>query len=499
MSAYPLSPCRALLAVPALALLLAAGPTTALRAQSFSVDATTQAPDDNAALPPVDQLVAPVALYPDPLLSLVLPASTFPDQVQQAAAYLQQGGSPDQLGSMGWDSSVQGLAHYPSVIEWMGSNADWTSQLGGAFASQPDQVMDAVQDLRRRAQAVGTLVDTPQQRILSYNGEIEIVPAQDQTIYVPQYDPSVVFVQQPPGFYAASYFAWSQPYPAGVWLTFDFDWRDHAVWQGDWYDYQRRNGGWSHPVDYSRFKANGSVRINNQSYSGWHAPRNAPARPPQFTAGASAQTRFAQPKVMTGAPKAPGNAARVNTMVVNRGERPAPRPAAASSNQAQARSRPAEAQPGSNQRPAAQPEQPRPAVSEAARTEPSAQQRTPSGFSEASRAPTPEPRERAPAAESRVQPQERAQEANAPRAAASETERAEPSRQAPAAESRPQPQERAPMAGEQRPASVEANRAEPSRAQQPAKPAAQAAKPKPAGAPKEEAPKEKKDDENPPK
>lgn len=281
-------------------------------------------PADQYTLPPLDQLLAPVALYPDPLLSLVLPASTYPDQVQQASNFLQQGGSPSQIGYMSWDSSVQGLAHYPEVIVWMAANPDWTMQLGGAFANQPGDVMDAVQDLRRRAQAAGTLVSTPQQRVFVYNDEVQIEPEQPQMIYVPQYDPAVVYVAQPPGFYAGPLFAWSQPYPTGIWMTFDFDWRNHGVYHGDWYDYRMQHGGWSHPVDYSHFRNDGGM---NRGYSDWRAPRNAPAPPPQLSGSrsgvsAGAHEGFAQPAVIRGTPRPPANAAHVNSLVVTRNEHP---------------------------------------------------------------------------------------------------------------------------------------------------------------------------------
>ena len=290
------------------------------------VDVNVQAqPADPYALPPLDQLLAPVALYPDPLLSLLLPASTYPDQVQQASSFLQQGGSPSQIGFMSWDSSVQGLAHYPDVIEWMAGNPDWTAQLGGAFADQPAAVMDAVQDLRRRAQAAGSLVSTPQQTVVLYDDEVQIEPAQAQMIYVPQYDPAVVYIAQPPGFYSEPVFGWSQPYPTGIWMTFDFDWRSHGVYRGDWYDYRMQHGGWSHPVDYRHFQSDGAM---NHGYSNWRAPRNAPAPPPQLSgrgAGPSggSHERFAQPAVIAGTPRAPANAARVNSLVVNRNEHPA--------------------------------------------------------------------------------------------------------------------------------------------------------------------------------
>ena len=294
------------------------------------------APDaGSATLPPLDQLLAPIALYPDPLISLILPASTFPDQVQDAAAFAQSGGDPSQVGSMGWDSSVQGLAHYPSVAEWMGANFTWTQQLGGAFANQPAAVMDAIQDLRRRAQAAGTLVTNAQQQVVVYGDSLEIMPQQPEVIYVPQYDPAVVYVEQPYGYYPGPLFAWSQPYPAGAWLSFDFDWQRHAVWQGDWYQYRMQHGGWGRPVNFAQFNVsvnvNGGsqVRMNNFGYSGWHPPHNAPPPPPQLTArwsGSSSsltvQANFAQPRVMSGTPRPPAGALRVTSLVVTRGERP---------------------------------------------------------------------------------------------------------------------------------------------------------------------------------
>jgi hypothetical protein len=309
-------------------------------------------PDPGAVLPPLDQLLAPIALYPDPLISLILPAATFPSQVQDAAGFLQGGGDPSQVGNMGWDSSVQGLAHYSDVLAWMNANFDWTQQLGGAFASQPAAVMDAIQDLRRKAQAAGTLVDTPQQQVIVEDDTVSILPGQPNVIYVPQYDPAVVYVMQPPGLYPRSYFAWSQPYPAGAWLSFDFDWRTHAVYQGDWYDYRMQHGGWARPINYAQVQINvtayGGAPMNHgypngRGYAAWHPPHNAPPPPPQLgqrgsglTVSASVQARFAQPHVMSGTPPPPPGAARANALVVTRGERPPP---------AQANARPAPMRP----------------------------------------------------------------------------------------------------------------------------------------------------------
>jgi hypothetical protein len=279
----------------------------------------------DAALPPLDQLLAPVALYPDPLISLILPASTLPDQVSAAASFLQGGGDPSQGAALGWDASIQGLAHYPSVLEWMSENSAWTEQLGGAFASQPGDVMDAVQDLRRRAQAAGTLMSNEQQQVVVYENSIEILPQQSSVIYVPEYDPAVVYVEQPAGFYGGPLFAWSQPYPAGAWLSFDFDWRSHAVWQGDWYDYRMNHGGWGRPVDFAQVHA--SIRNS----SNWRPPHNAPPAPPQLTHGGSGswwsgggQPKFAQPRTMTGTPPPRAGSQRANLPIAPSGERPAP-------------------------------------------------------------------------------------------------------------------------------------------------------------------------------
>ena len=274
------------------------------------------APEPPPELSPLEQLCAPIALYPDPLIALVLPASTFPDQIQNAANYLRSGGDPNGIDQMPWDNSVKGLSHYPSVVEWMGANGNWTVQLGGSFAHSPGAVMDAIQDLRRRAQAAGTLTNTAQQQVVVYQNTLEIMPEQADVIYVPQYDPAVVYVQQPYGYGPSVFFGWSQPYRAGVWLNFDFDWRAHAVYTGDWYHYHQAHGGWARPVDYARINMN--VQINN--YHGWQPPHNAPP-PPQ-------QSRFVQPRVIAGAPRPPAQAARVHAIEQSRpGPRPAMRPA----------------------------------------------------------------------------------------------------------------------------------------------------------------------------
>jgi hypothetical protein len=427
---------------------------------------------DPATLPPLDQLLAPVALYPDPLVSLILPAATYPDQVQQAANFIQGGGSPSQIGNMNWDSSVQGLAHYPAVLEWMGANYDWTLQMGGAFANQPDAVMDAVQDLRRRALAAGTLVSNRRQRVINYENTVQIVPEQAQMIYVPQYDPSVVYVAQPAGFNSEPLFAWSQPYPAGVWLTFDFDWSNHGVYQGDWYDYHMQHGGWAQPVNYTQFRENGGT--GNPGYRGWHAPRNAPPAPPQLSVGVSVgsvgvQARFAQPAVMRGTPRPPANAVRVNSLVAGRNEHPV------TANPASPRGSPAQ----TGQRTTNEPAQAHPAAANSGGTNPHA------GTGAVEPRIAVEPRT---AAEPRT--------AVEPRTAAEPRTAVEPRSPAPAE----RPSEPAAVRNPGPAPSSAASHPEPVREGAPAKATNEVAKPKATPAPKEQAPKPKdKDEETPPK
>jgi hypothetical protein len=180
----------------------------------------------------LDQLVAPIALYPDPLIALILPASTASTDVVLAARYFEQNDAPAQVDAQPWDPSVKALAHYPDLITWMDANLAWTQALGQAFASQPDAVMQAVQDMRSRALAAGSLQSTPQQQVVLTGGVIEIVPAQPSVIYVPYYDSAVVYETGPGLGYPLVTFGMA--FPAGPWLYFACDWRDHRIRLGAW-------------------------------------------------------------------------------------------------------------------------------------------------------------------------------------------------------------------------------------------------------------------------
>ena len=148
----------------------------------------------------LDQLLAPIGLYPDPLIALILPASTAPSDISLAAQYVASGGNPSGIDAQPWDPSVRGLAHYPDVLKWMNDNLDWTRALGAAFAMQPADVMQSIQQLRAKAKAAGTLVDTPQQQVDMEGDDIRVIPAQQDTMYVPEYDPDMVYGDAPEGY-----------------------------------------------------------------------------------------------------------------------------------------------------------------------------------------------------------------------------------------------------------------------------------------------------------
>ena len=187
----------------------------------------------------MDNLLAPIALYPDPLLAQVLPASTFVDQVDQAARWLR-GHNNNSAGvdNQSWDVSVKSIAHYPQVVYMMSDKLDWTTALGQAYVSQSTDVLISVQRLRARAKAAGNLNTTPQQTVIVEKEVIKIVPAQPQVIYVPTYNPQVVYVQSGPStgtVVAATAIAFGAGLAIGAWLNNDCNWYSHTVFYHGWH------------------------------------------------------------------------------------------------------------------------------------------------------------------------------------------------------------------------------------------------------------------------
>jgi hypothetical protein len=170
-------------------------------AAGFPVRAQAPAPPERAPYTQdeLDQLLAPIALYPDDLLAQVLMAATYPLEVVQAARFVQQNPSlagdalDDAVAQRNWDPSVQSLTAFPQVLAMMDENLEWTERLGDAFLADEQRVMDTVQRLRQRAEAAGNLRSTPQQVVTVAPDVIVIQPAQPDVIYVPVYDPLVVY------------------------------------------------------------------------------------------------------------------------------------------------------------------------------------------------------------------------------------------------------------------------------------------------------------------
>jgi hypothetical protein len=238
----------------ALALTTAAVP---LRAQ----DATTAAPaqtqsqapsDQNLSEGQIEQLVAPIALYPDPLLTQILMASTYPLEVVEAARWSQNNAGikgqslEDAMQAQSWDPSVKALTAVPQTLEMMSAKLDWTQQLGDAFLAQQQDVLGAVQRLRAEAQAAGNLQSTPQQVVSTAPAPanvaagaplpIVIEPVNPDVYSVPVYNPTVAFgawqypayqpfYWSPPGFVASNIVSFTAGVAVGA-----------AIWGGcDWW------------------------------------------------------------------------------------------------------------------------------------------------------------------------------------------------------------------------------------------------------------------------
>jgi Protein of unknown function (DUF3300) len=209
----------------------------------------------------LDSLVAPIALYPDPMLSQTLVASTYPLEIVQLQQWLAQnkGMNEKQLADAAkkqdWDPSIQGLAALPDVVKLLSENIKWTTDLGNAFLAQQNDVMDAVQRMRKKAQDAGNLKSSEQQKVETKTVEskqvIVVEQANPQVVYVPSYNPTVVYgapvyayppIAYPPvGYYAA-----------GMAISFGVGVAMGAMWSGGW----GYNSGWG---------GNNNVTINNNN------------------------------------------------------------------------------------------------------------------------------------------------------------------------------------------------------------------------------------------
>lgn len=207
----------------------------------------------------LDTLVAPLALYPDALVALILPAATEPSDLVLAARFLKgQSRSEAELEAQPWIDSVKLLARYPTVISWLDQELAWSKRLGEAFARQPADVMTAIQRRRAQARASGALRTTPQHVVSEVESNIVIVPAQPDVIYVPVYDPFAVYVSAPI-HRARVVISFGRAYSCGYWLAYGCDWGRRTICYVDrphrvrvWREPPRTTvivtRTWSHPV-----------------------------------------------------------------------------------------------------------------------------------------------------------------------------------------------------------------------------------------------------------
>ena len=257
-----------MIVVAAAALLVAAGSLAyAQQDQALAPGAASQ------EAPPIpadqlDSLVAPIALYPDPLLAQTLAASTYLLEVIQLEQwyannkYLKDKALADAVARQPWDPSVQALVAFPDVVQRMAGNIQWTTDLGNAFLAQQSDVMDAVQRMRAKAQGKGNLTTNAQQKVETQTLEggepvIVIEQANPEIPYVPSYDPQMVYGPPPPAY---PYYAYTYPgYYAGTGLAFGTGVVLGAAWANNWGN-----------CDWKR----GDVNINNNNNFNRNVNRN---------------------------------------------------------------------------------------------------------------------------------------------------------------------------------------------------------------------------------
>jgi hypothetical protein len=226
----------------------------------------------------LDQMLAPIALYPDSLIAQILMASTYPLEVVQAERWLKEnknltGDALDNaLKEEPWDPSIKSLCHFPDVLFAMSDKLDQTSKLGDAFLIQKDDVMATIQELRRKAETQGNLKTTQEQKVIHQEDAIRIEPADRQVIYVPVYDP--LYVYGPWWYPAYPPYYWYYP-PGGIitggYISFGphfFIGIDLFSWS--WFDWHRRH------IYIDAHKARRFHRFHHRHYSDRYFWRHNP-------------------------------------------------------------------------------------------------------------------------------------------------------------------------------------------------------------------------------
>jgi len=280
---------------------LIGAPLTVAQAPAASGDAA-QAPSPEE----LEKLVGPIALYPDDLVAIILPASTNPLQIVQADRFLQKRKQdPKAPIDDRWDDSVKALVNYPEIVKQMSTDLDWTAALGEAVVADQGAVLGAVQAFRRKAQAAGNLKSDDKQVVTVEKEIVTIVPANPEVIYVPQYNPSTVVVYSSApvyGYWPAPYPVYSYPYAPGAAFATGLIWG--AAIGAAW------NGGWG--CNWSGGTINNNININRGDVNVGQGNRGQGNRPQQRGGQGNTWKSDKRPgQVSSGAGRATQTSARV--------------------------------------------------------------------------------------------------------------------------------------------------------------------------------------------
>ena len=221
----------------------------------------------------LQQLVAPIALYPDGLVAQILAAASYPEQVVEAEQWLEKHKNlsgeklAKEVNKQHWDNSVKALTQFPAVLANMNQNLAWTSELGDAYVNQQQAVTQAIQTMRRKAKQAGNLKTTPQENVTTQGQTIVIQPAAPDVVYVPQYDPWLVYgypLAAFPGWYPYPGLFWDRPgigfgLGFGIGLFAGFGWGWHN-WGYDW------NGGGRVVYNHNTYISHSRTIVNRNNF-----------------------------------------------------------------------------------------------------------------------------------------------------------------------------------------------------------------------------------------
>lgn len=264
-------------------------PVSAVAQVTPGAPASASAPAPRLPAAELEKLVGPIALYPDDLVAIILPAATNPLQIVQADRFLDKRKTDPKLPvDEKWDDAVKSLLTYPDIVKKMSGDLDWTAALGEAVVDDQGAVLEAIQSFRRKAQAVGNLKTDDKQVIVVEKEVIKVVQADPQVIYVPQYNPTTVVVYSPVpvwGYYPTPYPSYYYPYPPGYAFAAGVVWGAAigVAWNGG--HYVTHYGGGSTNININR---NTNINTGNISV-------NRPGGPSQLPASSSAWKSNKQP------------------------------------------------------------------------------------------------------------------------------------------------------------------------------------------------------------